>query len=409
MNKLKICRITSSFPPPWEGLAPGPYELSLAQAKSGHDLTVITKYSSGCESLDEAAPFKICRIKVKGNLIFSLLAAIKFIELYLKERYEIVHGHGDTAIALVFIIIKRLFFLKVPVVTAVHIVRKAQCKRIRKADIFKLPREVLGEAVTRILPSTRVDKKIIFFEKIYLKLSDRLAVVSKGLLEDLKTEYGITDKIFVIQNGVNINHFLKGNRDSKMHFKQKLDIDCKYLLFFIGVLNGRKGEFDLIKTMVEVVSENADVNLLIIGNGPTTEIAEKMIKSLHLEKNIKIIPRVKHSEIKMYYMASDLFILPSYSEGLPKVVLEAMACGTPVVASNIPGHREIINHNETGYLFKTGNNSDLALTIINALENVEQRKMISSAAKTRVEEQFSWEAVVKRLEHVYENVLKRRT
>ncbi len=406
---MKICRITSAFPPPWEGLAPGPYELSLAQAQSGHDLTVITKYSKGSESLDKAAPFKICRIKVNGNFIFSLLAAIKFIELYFRERYEIVHGHGDTAIALVLIIIKRLFFLKVPVVTAVHIVRKAQYKRICKADIFKLPRDVLGEAVTRILPATRVDKKTILFEKTYLKLSDRLAVVSKGLLEDLREEYGITEKVFVIQNGVNINNFLKGNRDSKMHFKQKLDIDCKYLIFFIGVLNGRKGEFNLIRAMLDVVSECADVNLLIIGNGPTTEIAEKMIKSLHLEKNIKIIPRVKHSEIKMYYMASDLFILPSYSEGLPKVVLEAMACGTPVVASNIPGHKEIIKHNETGYLFKAGNNSDLALTIINALGNVEQRKMISSAAKALVEEKFTWEAVVKRLDHVYENALARIT
>jgi glycosyltransferase involved in cell wall biosynthesis len=160
--------------------------------------------------------------------------------------------------------------------------------------------------------------------------------------------------------------------------------------------------------MDKVVSENVDVNLLIIGNGPTMEIAGKMIKSLYLEKNIKIIPRVKHSEIKMYYMASDLFILPSYSEGLPKVVLEAMACGTPVVASNIPGHKDVINNNMTGYLFKTGDVEDLSSKIIKALGDREKRSKLAYAAKTFVQKQCTWDCVSKRLDHVYEGVLKER-
>jgi hypothetical protein len=206
---LKICRITSAFPPPWEGLGPGPYELSLAQAKSGHDLTVITKYSSGCESLDKAAPFKICRIKVKINLIFSLLAAIKFLVFHLKEKFDVVHSHGDSAIAL--ILLKRIFFFRAPIVTSVHIARKAQYKTIQKADIYKIPREILGKEEIEMLPSIVSNKKALCLENIYINLSDSLAAVSEGLRMDIKNEYSISDNVSVVLNGVNTTNFCNSN------------------------------------------------------------------------------------------------------------------------------------------------------------------------------------------------------
>ena len=395
---MKICRITSVFPPPWEGLSPGPYELSLAQAKIGHHITIIAKYTPGCETLDKETPFKICRIKAKRDLMFSFLSTIKFICLHLKERYDIVHNHGASATAL--LLLKRLFFIKVPVVTSVHIIRKAQYKAIQKADIYKVPREILGKEVNNMIPVVKIDRKELLLEKIYLKLSDNLAVVSEQLKKDIKNEYGLSDDVFVIFNGVNLAIFNNKNND-KESLRKRLPVNCKHLILFVGVLNGRKGEFDLIKAMQKVFSVYPDANLLIIGNGPTKEIAFKMVKKLNLEDNITFIPNVKYDEMSKYYRASDLFVLPSYSEGLPKVLLEAMACGTPVIASDIPAHREILKDNVTGYLFKTGDVDDLASTIVRALENVEQRKMISSNARTLVEREYSWEAVAERLNHVY--------
>jgi glycosyltransferase involved in cell wall biosynthesis len=371
----------------------------LAQAQSGHDLTVITKYSRGCESLDKAAPFKICRIKAKKNLIFSLLAAIKFLVFHLKEKFDVVHNHGDSAIAL--ILLKRIFFFRAPIVTSVHIARKAQYKVIQKADIYKIPREILGKEEIKMLPSIVSNKKEICLENIYINLSDSLAAVSEGLRMDIKNEYSISDNVSVVLNGVNTTNFCNSNGKNDEDLRQKLSINCKYIILFVGVLNGRKGEFTLIKAMDKVVSKYHDANLLIIGDGPTKKTSMKIVESLNLEDNIIFIPNVVHNEMENYYKASDLFVLPSYSEGLPKVLLEAMACGTPVVASNIPGHKDVINNNTTGYLFETGDVDDLSSKIIKALGNREKRSKLASAAKTFVQKQCTWDCVSKRLDHVY--------
>ncbi len=377
----------------------------MTQAMSGHDVTVISKYSTGYEALDKAIPFKIHRIRAKRNLVFSLLAAITFIFLHLRNKYDVVHNHGDSAIVL--LLLKRLFFFKIPIVTSVHIVRKSQYKTIQKVDIYKVPRESLGDEAIDMLPTNKENRRELLMEKLYLKLSDGLAAVSEGLREDIKNEYSISDKAYVILNGVNIEHFRKSNRSGNEYIKQKHGIDCKYLILFVGVLNGRKGEFNLIKAMQKIVSVSPDAKLLIIGDGPTKDIAIKMAANLKLEDNVKFISNVTYKDINKYYMACDLFVLPSFSEGLPKVLLEAMACGTPVVVSDIPGHREIITDNVTGYLFKINDIDDLKSTILRVLENADQRKIIASNAKTLVEKLYTWEAVAKRLDYVYETVLDR--
>ncbi len=400
---MRICRITSAFPPPWEGLKPGPYELSLAQVKSGHQITVITKYSEGCETFDKEVPFTIFRIKTKKDLVFSFFATLKFIQLHVKNKYNVVHNHGVSAVVL--LIFKRFFLIKVPVISSVHIVRKSQYKTIQKADIYKVPRETLGNEAIDILPTNKENRRELLMEKLYLKLSDGLAAVSEGLRKGIKNEYSISDKVYVILNGVNIDRFRKSNRSGNEYIKLKHGIDCKYLILFVGVLNGRKGEFDLIKAMSNIISEYPDTKLLIIGEGPTKEVAMTMVKNLKLEDSVKFISNVTHNEINKYYMACDLFVLPSCSEGLPKVLLEAMACGTPVVVSDIPGHREIITDNVTGYLFKIGDIDDLKSTILRVLENADQRKIIASNAKTLVEKLYTWEAVAKRLDYVYETVM----
>ena len=329
---------------------------------------------------------------------------IKFLVFNLKEKFDVVHNHGDSAIAL--ILLKRIFFFRAPIVTSVHIARKAQYKAIQKADIYKIPREILGKEEIEMLPSIVSNKKVLRLENIYINLSDSLAAVSEALRMDIKNEYSISDNVSVVLNGVNITDFCNFNGKNNEDLRQKLSKNCKYIILFAGVLNGRKGEFALIKAMDKVVSKYHDTNLLIIGDGPTKKTSMKIVESLNLENNIIFIPNVVHNEMENYYKASDLFVLPSYSEGLPKVLLEAMACGTPVVASNIPGHKDVINNNKTGYLFKTGDVDDLSLKIITALGNREKRSKLASAAKTFVQKQCTWDCVSKRLDHVYQRGLK---
>jgi len=105
-------------------------------------------------------------------------------------------------------------------------------------------------------------------------------------------------------------------------------------------------------------------------------------------------------------MASDIFVLPSYSEGMPKVVLEAMACGTPVIISDIPEHRYIIEDDVTGYFFKTGDVNELSSIIIKILGDLEQRKRISRNANAVIKSQYSWEITAEKLDGVYKTIFK---
>jgi len=401
---VKICRITSAFVPPWKGLGPGPYELSLAQVKQGHNVTVITKHVSGCEEFDRTIPFEIHRIKARYNLVFSFLSALKFLSFHLKNRFDILHNHGDSA--LVLLLLRCLLPIHIPIVTSVHIIRKTQDLIIRDSDPYKVVRKVLGNKITGNFPQPKSSKRELLFERIYLTLSDVLAVVSEGLKADIKNTYGITGKVAVILNGVNAEKFNNNINHLEESQRIRVELGCKQLLLFVGVLNGRKGEFDLIMAMKNVVSKYPDSKLLIIGDGPTRELTMKMVQALSLEDNVEFIANITYSEMPKYYMASDLFVLPSYSEGLPKVLLEAMASGTPVVVSDIPGQKELIGNNKAGRLVRVGDVSDLTSVIVKILSDGELRKRVSLEAKTLIEKKISWEAVAKRLDHVYKDVVE---
>lgn len=395
-KKMKICRITSEFVPPWSGLGSGPYELSIAQANFGHDVTVITKHSDGCDLIDNEAGITIYRVKVKHNLFFGFLAAIKFLFLNFREKFDVVHGHGDST--LILLLFKKLLRLKVPIVSSVHIVRKSQDKAIKKISKKWVSNNYFGIKALEALETIKCCKRDLFYEKLYLKLSDILAVVNSNLAEEIKNEYGISGNVKVIFNGVNTANFTD-NRKTKGYSE-----NGQYSLLFVGVLNGRKGEFDLIRAMKIIVESYANIRLIIAGDGSARKAAIEMSCALGLEKHINFIGNIEPARLRDYYLKCDLFILPSYSEGLPKVILEAMASGISVIASDIPAHQSIIRNNVNGFMFKTGDVDNIAALVSDVLGNPEIRGKIATNGRSLVLSKFTWDAVSKRLNSIYEEL-----
>jgi len=251
-------------------------------------------------------------------------------------------------------------------------------------------------------------KRAILCEKIYFRLSDALVVVNGSIAKQIEEEYSITENVSTIFNGVNTDKFVNGKSCSEQAEIIKKSMECKYLLLFVGVLNCRKGEFDLIEAMQQIIDLHNNTSLLIIGDGPAKESFVRQIEELNIQNKVKLIANVEQSELKAYYLASDLFVLPSYSEGLPKVLLEAMACGTASVVSDIPAHRSIIRHNENGFLFETGSVDDMSSVIINALGNPDLRMKIALNAKEMVFSQFTWKCVCERLDRIYSDLVNKK-
>lgn len=401
MQNMRICRISTAFVPPWSGLGPGPYELSRAQAQSGHQLTVITRYADDCAAFDRGADFEIHRIRTRRSLSFSFLAAMKFLRLHRRQPFDVVHNHGESAIGL--LMLRKLLPLRTPVVSSVHIVRRSQYRKL--GEVMESHRTVAPGRLTAPESAMELDQKskTLFYEKLYFKLSDALATVNSNLGREIAEEYGISEKVFTIFNGVAVSEFPDDNREADRR-EIKAALGCEELILFVGRLNGRKGEFDLIEAMGRVREARPGVKLLIVGQGPARAAAISAVRDRNLEDTVAFVQNLPRNELRRYYSASDVFTLPSWSEGLPKVLLEAMVSGAAAVVSNIPAHRELVTHGETGYLFETGDVEDLARAVIGALGD-HRRPAVTGRAADLVREKFTWSAVARRLDDVYNAVL----
>ncbi len=401
---MKICRITSAFPPPWEGLAPGPYELSLAQAKSGHELTVITKYSKGCEHFDREAPYGFCkdihfyvkRVPAYFDIEFSFRAYKKLLNLKQINSFDIVHGHGFSSLGILFA--KKFTTFRTPVVTTIHCVRHTQRRYYNKVIKESKKREKYGPIVTSRITLFRE----IFQERFIVKNSDMLIAVSKGIKKDLVNAYGISpDRVYVSGNGVNTERF-SPIKKIFMNEVKKLNI------LWVGRFSDFKGERDLIYACNILREKRINFQLVMIGDGDGSRQASQYIIDQYLGNNIEIIPNIPNTLISEYYRNAHIFILPSVSEGMPKVVLEAMACGCPIIVSDIPGCRELVKSNKNGFLVPTGRPDILAKTIISFCKNPALIRKMGQNSRRIVENEYTWDCVSKRLDHVYEGVLKKR-
>jgi glycosyltransferase involved in cell wall biosynthesis len=149
----------------------------------------------------------------------------------------------------------------------------------------------------------------------------------------------------------------------------------------IGLLIERKGYHFLIEAMPEVLKRHPHCKLIIAGEGPYRLVLERQIEGLGLQASVKLLGN--QPDPRSWLERMDLFVLPSMIEGLPTVIIESMARGVPVVASDISGNNELINDGQTGWLFKSASTEALANTIMKAFADPQRYEKISAQA-------FSW-------------------
>lgn len=180
---------------------------------------------------------------------------------------------------------------------------------------------------------------------------------------------------------------------SKEEIRKNLKLRDSFYITFVGSLVKRKGVDLLIEAFKMIKDEN--ITLLILGKGPLETVLKKMVED---DKRIEFLG-YKEDSIS-YIKASDLFILPSFSEGIPNVVLEALACETPVIATNVDGIPEIIENKVNGLLISPGNPKLIKEAIEYAIENYEEMKKFAKEGK-RVLDKFRREVIVSKFEEIF--------
>lgn len=260
-----------------------------------------------------------------------------------------------------------------------------------------------------VISSVRVmggEKKYFHYvEMITSFMVDHYVAVSESVLRHIIDKSRISnEKISVIYNGVNI----KSQDDlHEQNVKAPLTIENEdRILMTVGRLHEQKGHCYLIQAVSKVRKEFPKVKLLVAGEGEEENNLKKLVKSLDLTN--EVIFAGLSSDIEGILPMAELFILPSLWEGLPNALLEAMAAGKPVVATNVGGIPEIVVHGETGILIPPRDPDALAIAIIDLLQNRLKAKDMGEAGRIRAGKRFSIYKMIEKTENLYQEFLKEK-
>jgi len=214
------------------------------------------------------------------------------------------------------------------------------------------------------------------------------------------------DRLHVIPNGVDLEHFRPVERAVARATLRRTSAGSavlaadRRLLVFAGDLLPVKQVDRLLHALALLAPSMPDLALAIVGDGAESDSLAEVIRVQHLGARILFAGLRPHREIPTWLAAADVFVLPSATEGLPLVVLEALAAGTPVVASRVGGIPECIQEGETGLLVDPKGVAPLAEALVTALGRTWDRARIRAAA-----EPFGWEAQTAKLEQIYRAVV----
>ncbi len=392
---MKILRIIYDWPPPWQGLSPHPYELTKAQSKLGHIFDIFCgRWSKSGEIAQvEGVRFHtFSREPLPGtlNLFNSVWLLFAYIFWVDDHEVDIVHSHGHFGIWIYGyrLLLKRFIpkarELKIPLVVHFH-------------NTVEGRKQALKEKGAQISPVST------YLSWPLARLSDRWAVqvadacifVSTDNLEEAVKYYKADrSKCFIVESGVNPEKFcsVDGDEKEKTRKELRINVDDKVILYS-GVFSERKGVHLVVEALKYLPR---DYKLLLVGSGDSRYQVklDTLIEENHLESRIINSGYTPYPHTHIVFQIADIFVLASSFEGLPKVVLQSLACRVPALASGFKLKEEI---NGLHYI----NN-------LNAEEIARQIKEIVEAPRDvdmyKMQKLYSWEQKAREVEGIYKFV-----
>ena len=248
-------------------------------------------------------------------------------------------------------------------------------------------------------------------ETYVFKQADAITTICEGLRSDIASRGIPAEKITVIPNAVDIEHFTYGVVADQT-LKTELGLQDKIVLGFIGSFYAYEGLPLLLAALPAILEKQPQTRLLLVGGGPQEALIKQKTQELGLEQHVIFTGRIPHQQVQDYYNQVDIFIYPRLSMRLTDLVtplkpLEAMAQGRLVVASDVGGHKELIDHQCNGYLFKANDADDLAATVLALLDQPQQWEPLRAAGRFFVEQERNWPKSVSFYNTIYTRLTAR--
>jgi len=237
----------------------------------------------------------------------------------------------------------------------------------------------------------------------------RFIAVSGQVKESWIHRLGINEeRIIVIPRAVSRSFLQSESSFVANEARTELSLDSSYpILLNVGRLIPQKGQKHILQAMPSILEHFNRAKLLIAGEGPIRGELEKLVEDLNLKDVVTFLGTSK--QIKRLLIASDIFVLPSLSEGMPGALLEAAALGKPCIASDIESVREIIEDGESGLLVASGSPQALAQAVIRLGSNKEEVQKMGQHAHDTILNKFLIDKTIKKLESVYTQILSSLT
>jgi glycosyltransferase involved in cell wall biosynthesis len=374
---LRIVTILSTPIPPTEGIGFYAWNLARFLTRQGHQVHIITRGDSK----------KLTKKIIKGITIWKPV----FLPAYPFHVY--IHGLFVNALLKKMEFAVDLFHIHSPLPPVITTKRPVMVSF--HSTIFEDVRETrIRDLYTFLM---RIQAPIsIRHENGNLRRAESINAISPSVAENLRNYPYALANIQVVWNGVDINVFKPGiKRKNKNRF-----------IFFAGRLVPGKGIEDLIHAFLIINRECKSIKLVIAGEGSRKKELEKFVTRNNLNQYITILGHVfDRQQLVELYQNAALFVLPSHHEGLPTVVLEAMACGCPVVATCVGGLNEVISDGINGKLVAPFNPDQLAKTICKVLDDPSFLASMGAKARQTIEDRFSWETIGSHFLKEYEGMV----
>lgn len=305
-----------------------------------------------------------------GSKWEKLIKAIKgyfhFVKVLLVDKPDLVHIHSSFGPS---------FYRKMPY--------------IYMAKWWKLPviNHIHGSEFDKLYTNAGIKKQRLV-EKVWGKC-DRFIVLSEAWKDKFSCVIS-KEKMTVVENYSRLQPAM----DKSV---------CNNQILFLGAINPMKGCLDMVDVIYELKKTYPEIKMVIAGDGEMESVKAKA-KEKNVLENLLFPGWVRDKEKDELLKSSDIFFLPSYTEGMPMSILDAMGYGLPIISTNVGGIPKLVQEGQNGRLYTPGDALGMAAGIRELLENTEQRVDYGKKSREIVEERYSMERHLEKIEQVYESV-----
>lgn len=379
---MRIAHITAAFPPYRSGTGTVCFNNAVGLAHLGHEVQVYTSENDLAANESDPPEIQVHRLPA----LFRIGNAPLLPDLTRLPAFDIVHIHYPFVFGAELIYLLS-WFRHLPYVVTYH--QDLVFEGALQVGV-KLHHAVVG---TPILHRARR----LFLTSMDYGCSARIAPLVKRM----------DSRVRVVPNGVDDQRFRPGQDVSKLREQHCVSPEQPVVLFVGGL--DRAHYFKGVSVLLNSLSHLTDlpIQLLIVGDGDLRPSYEWEAHQLGIAERVTFCGRVSEEDLPLYYALADVCVLPSITmgEAFGIVLLEAMATGKPVIASNLPGVRSVVHNGHDGFLTTVNDPHELALRIRLLIMDEDLRQQMGQAGRRKVQQQYTWSVLTRHLDGLYQQVL----